>query len=65
MAKSIDGVSRDAIQSLLTQVAVRLAISSFISHSATSLEFARTEPSMTCAVDSKLGGPSSIIADPP
>jgi hypothetical protein len=37
-------VSRDAIQSLLTQVAARQAISPFISHSATSREFARTDP---------------------
>jgi hypothetical protein len=65
MAKSIDEVSRDAIRALLTQVAARLAISPFISYRATSREFARTDPSMTCAVDSKLGGPSSIIADPP
>jgi hypothetical protein len=44
MAKSIDGVSRDAIHALLTQVAARLAISPFISYRATSREFFRTYP---------------------
>jgi hypothetical protein len=44
MAKSIDGGSRDAIHALLTQVAGRLAISPFISDSAISREFAKTEP---------------------
>jgi hypothetical protein len=43
MAKSIDEVSRNAIHALLTQVAGRLAISPFISHSATSREFFRTD----------------------